>query len=502
MRSKLLLIYIILILLPHPVVLAQTSEKTFTSDSLYATYKTGELTLSKNGWNTTLTLTGFGSPTETLYEDKVVLDYSFASVEIYKEAIGFEYMVILPDRPANPRISLPVISEGLTWYYQPALNLELVGEEYTGWTINETHAYDENGVLRDYRPLNVVGSYAIYGEYCDGLYGTGKFTHVYRPYVYDSNGVGYYADMIYEDGYLHIDLDGVWLKDKKRTYPVYVDPTFGYTTIGGSSGSYYSGSYAYSNGPYTLAENGTAVQINVYGSTNIATTLKTAIYDDNAGTPNNLQVVSTATNMNALQWYTFSIADTPIVSTSKYHIAVGDGGGGTYTYYYDSVSGYSLKYSSGKAFDDPWVNNGTPSTSRRMSWYVNYTTTPDNPPTGGAITYNTTHIFYPCGFSCNITDDVGLSHYIFSWNKSGVFVNSSAVAIGGNTSYTMLTVYDLPAVNGTRVDYTVYFNDTKDAWGFSSGYLVTTDTVGGASTGFPFILLAIIVFFLAIGFRS
>src|SRR3990167_10435198 len=66
-------------------------------------------------------------------------------------------------------------------------------------------------------------------------YKTGKAFHIYRPKVIDANGVETWGDLNIDEqnGLLTVTIDQTWLET--ALYPVIVDPTFGYTSIGVST---------------------------------------------------------------------------------------------------------------------------------------------------------------------------------------------------------------------------------------------------------------------------
>lgn len=89
------------------------------------------------------------------------------------------------------------------------------------------------------RPENVEGSYAVYhktkADHRIGQtnYATGKAFHIFRPKAIDANGAEVWAELSYADGVLGVTVPQKFLDD--AAYPVKVDPTFGYTTQGGST---------------------------------------------------------------------------------------------------------------------------------------------------------------------------------------------------------------------------------------------------------------------------
>ena len=144
-------------------------------------------------------------------------------------------------------------AEDFDFFYQPALTQEEIDEGAE-------------------RPDNVVGSYAVYhktkANNCTNcghaLYATGKVMHIYRPKAIDDNGNEEWAILGYQNGVLSVTVSQKFLDT--ATYPVIVDPTFGYTSIGGSTGGSGQGWWLGRIG--TLSEDGTVTSISAYGDDN------------------------------------------------------------------------------------------------------------------------------------------------------------------------------------------------------------------------------------------
>ncbi|XXJ19990.1 hypothetical protein ACR42D_10675 [Desulfovibrio caledoniensis] len=83
------------------------------------------------------------------------------------------------------------------------------------------------------RPDDVIGSYAIYMDRMHNGYGTGKFAHVYRPEFQDANGDTTYGTLDISDGEMTIGIDPAWMDN--AAYPVTLDPTIGYSSMGASA---------------------------------------------------------------------------------------------------------------------------------------------------------------------------------------------------------------------------------------------------------------------------
>lgn len=133
---------------------------------------------------------------------------------------GFEIEVVLNQIPETNVFEFHIEgAEDLDFFYQPTLT-------------------DEEIAHGDRRPENVVGSYAVYHKEKSNHqagqinYATGKAYHIFRPKAIDALGLEMWADLSYIDGVLSVAVPQTFLDN--ATYPVRVDPTFGYTTIGGT----------------------------------------------------------------------------------------------------------------------------------------------------------------------------------------------------------------------------------------------------------------------------
>lgn len=97
------------------------------------------------------------------------------------------------------------------------------------------------------RPANIDGSYALFTTgpqiNIDGgmLWRAGKFGHLVRPPVIDADGVSVLADLRIESGVLWVDVVPGFMESAR--FPVLIDPTFGFTTQGGTAQSVSANQY-------------------------------------------------------------------------------------------------------------------------------------------------------------------------------------------------------------------------------------------------------------------
>ena len=214
--------------------------------------------------------------TANVLSDRVEWKGKKQSVHVYTlqpstimEDGGLEIEIFLAEKPDSNEFQFLVDgAEDLDFFYQPEL----------------TQAEIDFGASRR---ENVVGSYAVYHktkrDNRPGApnYATGKAYHIFRPKATDANGKEIWCDLKYAIGILTVIVPQDFLEG--GAYPVIVDPTFGYTSIGATTNSG-AGDAIQGNGTSSPATSGNANSVSMYigNSTNNATF---GIYDS---TPTNL----------------------------------------------------------------------------------------------------------------------------------------------------------------------------------------------------------------------
>ncbi len=238
-------------------------------------------------------------------EDREVHFYPLAPADGMEEG-GFEFEVILKQKPETNKIVLEIETQGLDFFYQPPLTQEEL----------------DSG---DIRPENVVGSYAVYHATKGNMhpnkaeadkYKVGKAFHIYRPRVVDSAGRETWATLGLDKrkGALTITIDQGWLD--AAVYPISVDPTFGNTGIGASSVSIENVIGCVGDTP---ADAGTADSISAYIFSFTSTaTIKAALYvasDESLLSPQTEEITVTA-----FAWNTLDFSGGPSISAVKHYI--------------------------------------------------------------------------------------------------------------------------------------------------------------------------------------
>jgi len=315
-------------------------------------------------------------------DGKIVAENKKEDVVIYELAPdesngdgGIEIELHLKEKPDTNRFDFTIQTKGLNFFYQAPL----------------TDEEKEQGASR---PDNVIGSYAVYhankrdNRVGGKEYKTGKFCHIYRPHITDADGNETWGELELDEqaGILTVVVPEAFLD--KASYPVVVDPTFGYTSIGATSAGVGSAfSSAPVGGKFSLSENGTITEVSyaVRYSTNNDTTGEVAVYSDDTGTPDSR--IDRKTNFS-FSGTTFAFVNTGMVSSllspgDFWFWITGTTGGtglsGSRDVAYDTTGGVG-----GQAVDDQGFGNttfnliGFSTNSRNYSIYATYTASGTN----------------------------------------------------------------------------------------------------------------------------
>jgi len=151
---------------------------------------------------------------------------------------AFEFDVVLKKKPKNNWLDFTLQHKGLRFLFQP----EITDEQAQRYADHRGVSLEEARNI--IRPPHIVRSWAVYHEnkrhdfskVGGKNYGTGKAFHIPRPEITDAEGKKFWGE-------LSIDAENNKARltlPEGMVYPVVVDPTFGYTSIGGSTEWNYS----------------------------------------------------------------------------------------------------------------------------------------------------------------------------------------------------------------------------------------------------------------------
>ena len=305
-------------------------------------------------------------------------------VHLYEIEEGFEFEVILKEKPVSNVIELGIESKGLDFFYQPALHPDHPTYDERTWN-EERQDWDYNS----FRPENVVGSYAVYHSgnpinYVGGTeYKTGKAFHIYRPQMEDANGWKVWGELLIdaEKGIHIITIPQDFIDN--AVYPIRhaSGEVFGYEGEGLSEtniedqivGSVFTG----------VAGIGT--NFTAYGTFLSSVDRKAALYtnSDSKILKNGTSSVATLGTMGTSSWQTFDFVNVPTFSATDYVIVAWNE-----NFSFDAAV---LNYDTGatdQGHTDVETFNGFPATAtfvhndNKYSIYVTYT------PSGASAPYN------------------------------------------------------------------------------------------------------------------
>jgi len=234
--------------------------------------------------------------------------YEKTAEEIGNEDGGMEFELILKEKPTTNSFKWDIDLKGLECYYQPPLNEEMASSTCTATDCGGSH-----------RPENIVGSYACYHESkSNNEYKTGKAFHIYRPLITDDAGKEVWGELDITGNVLTVTVPQEFLD--KAVYPVICDPTFGYTSAGGSASDSGNAVKARKGNP---GESGIVSKLTVwaYSHNNSYAGYTGCLYDSNGDeqTNTNENTPSTYDDFEELD-LTYSVGES--VTSQDYLIAV------------------------------------------------------------------------------------------------------------------------------------------------------------------------------------
>ena len=260
------------------------------------------------------------------------------------DGTGFNVDVTLSAKPSTNVFTYTFDNwQDKDFFYQPPLNVEMASSTCTETDCGGSH-----------RPENVVGSYAVYSKvHANHILGqtnyeTGKLFHIYRPQVTDANGSTTWASLDIKNGVMSVTVPQDFLD--KAVYPVVVDPTFGYGSIGASE---FNANLTSSGGSvgsiFQMPEAGSVTSMTAYFRW--ALNLDTAyiwglgVYT-NASSP--VYVIGSGfttfgPSSGGPGWYTASLTSTALTASTNYSLVFTNNGDDDHGY---STYGY-IKYDAG-----------------------------------------------------------------------------------------------------------------------------------------------------------
>lgn len=254
------------------------------------------------------------------------------------EENGIELEILLDSKPPNNvfKFTGNVPKNCRAWYQKPL-------------------DFNQQLKLNVQQPANVAGSFAIYhADKANNEYGTGKIGHIYRPIAHDAKGLKVFCDFInykkLSEDNESIEVDFAYGFDilvpqeflDSATYPVVVDPTFGYTTAGASNTSFGDTILSTVQQSDTTSGRLSAIMFYTSGTLSVNLSAQAALYNSS----NNLIAQSDEYSSGAISvgWHGAAFSSLPSITANANHVLsltgyAESGYGSSLTLAYDSTGG-------------------------------------------------------------------------------------------------------------------------------------------------------------------
>lgn len=337
---------------------------------------------------------------------------------------GFKVDIILNEKPTTNCFSYTIEGhENYDFFYQPPLTEEEIARG-------------------DIRPEDVVGSYAVYHktlkDHIVGRenYATGKVAHIPYPYVWELNNEKATKEraesFTIDNGVMTVCASQKFID--KANYPVRIDPTFGYTTIGStefeiSSDSFFAPNFFVGN----LALGGTVSSVSFYGRTETSNRdFIAAIYS--SSTLMSPQSSASTVNSTTAQWWTNTFSGPTISAnnaTATYPGVILDYVSATENIhiYRDTSSGIASKILTGLTY--PTLPN--PATFSNSTYIYSVYATIETPITIGLIGVSS---------ESTLTVNTFISSFLYTAPVTGVLDYMGVYYVADNSTKMKMAIYD------------------------------------------------------------
>lgn len=293
---------------------------------------------------------------------------------------GFKVDILLFKKPDTNKFCYTINGwEDYSFEWQPPLTME----KESGETCTDTQCVNKKGQITKSRPIEIVGSYAIYSKtkygYIKGKtnYETGKLGHIPYPYIWEvgkENNKIRAENLSFNNGQLCVTAPQAFLDNADYTNGVRIDPTFGYTSAGASSVLVSANQWYGAKG--VPASNGTVDSMTTYTSRpSEGTTSWKGVLVDNSLVilSNGVSDVGTVVSTVA-SWRTATYTSKPSVTGSSTYFC-GIIPNGNFNQFYDTtgaVSGDS-KNDTSNSYTTPTNPTDASNLTRLQSTYCTYT---------------------------------------------------------------------------------------------------------------------------------
>lgn len=363
--------------------------------------------------------------------------------------------ILLNEKPDTNRFCYTI--EGAENY-----NFEQQPEAYTQFEIEH----------EAYRPEEMMGGFAVYHKTLhDNEYETGKVGNIPFPYIWevDNPATKQRADSFtYQDGQLCVVVQQSFLDT--ATYPVRIDPTFGYSAIGASATALLVNETA--GNLYIAPPDAGATSIakfTLHTQRRLATDQFKAVLYDTSGNVITNGVGGAADAPAAYAWTDSSFATPPTITPgTSYGLNVVMSA--TVDYKYDTITGTYGLYDNTNSFASPQSITVADGSDYRLSLYATWNAAACDP-----YTTQCTDVFTTKGYNEWVAPTDVTSAKVACWGPGGGggVVGSSGGGGGGGGAFASSTV---SVTAGTG--YTIFIGSGGNADNSAS----TSDSTFGTTT--------------------
>ncbi len=335
-----------------------------------------------------------GERTLSERDGKIKSEFTKVKNEYYDLIDGKEHLTTLFDKPKNGCLEYSFKMKGCEAYHQPPLTDEreqYEAEHGKDIEVTETQVLDAKGNVIAERPPEYVNSWAIYNNQGKGnniiypdrvvKYETGKLLHIKRYKAILPDGKEVWLKSRFDKSNLIVDIPDELLRDESLFVKgLRIDPTFGYTTAGSTTGSTGNARcHVTAAQTYTATTGDRIIKYSAYLSTTEASSsAQLAAYSISSGTPaNRLAAAESVTVPSTAAWCHTGTLSQDLTNSTVYGVAIGGWGTGVY-YYFDSVTNSISRQTSG-TLSATWTHLGY--SSNCDSQYATYENT------GGGSTF-------------------------------------------------------------------------------------------------------------------
>lgn len=281
-----------------------------------------------------------------------------------------EYEMVYASNPPDTKTELDFkLSSGLTAFYQPSIDEEIASGAHTAKGLTEAQYR-----AKYFRPENVEQSYAIYLDKKHNQYRSGKFCHLYYPYFIQGakkvRAKSFTLDIANEKMVIEWP-DGLIAT---AINPVILDPTLGYTSIGGSWFDFYDDGNACALAVTSAAGGGDDVTHHAYlrNTFDPPGTVDSALYDDSGGSPDSrLTAAASNSSVSSAAWYTINVPDYSMSGSTDYWIGAVVASGAVEMAYDATGGSVSCEWDASGSLPATWSEDDTNTDS--LSLYLTYT---------------------------------------------------------------------------------------------------------------------------------